>query len=188
MYAEKTTTQRSPSQKKSPRHMRAFMSRPVQDRGAVLNATYSLPLENMSPKQLEDEQQSLTMQPKSSFGPPPAPFNAWFVHNNRFHMPRFYGLEKFGDECTDERSVGSALPEGTVFSGTLTDVQVQAQETVMTKYMGGVGCGAMICLPCGMGKTVLTVSLIVQLGRRAASNVLSKLTQQVLHAWVAAAR
>lgn len=148
--------------------MRAFMSRPVQDRGAVLNATYSLPLENMSPKQLEDEKQSLTMQPKSSFGPPPPPFNAWFVHNNRFHMPRFYGLEKFGNECTDERSVGSALPEGTAFSGTLTSVQVQAQETVMTKYMSGVGCGAMICLPCGMGKTVLTVSLIVQLGRRAA--------------------
>lgn len=130
-----------------------------------MDQTYSIPVESMGTEECEMEKKRLTLQARVSFGQPPPAFPAWFVEGGRFHVPRFYGLERFGPAETDERTDGD--PISLRFEGTLTDVQRRATDAVMAKNMRSGTGGAIVHLPCGMGKTVWAVNAIVQLGRKA---------------------
>lgn len=145
--------------------MQAFMTQKARP-GSRVGATYSLPLSSLSPMELEAEKMRLTMQPRSTYGPAPTSFDVYSVDNGRLTVPRFYGLERFGPAETDERCEGEALSSGTAFHGDLTEVQASAREAVL-EHLRTKNHGAMICLPCGYGKTVLAVKLIVDLNRRA---------------------
>ena len=147
--------------------MRAFLTQTqVRRAGTRCGATYSVPVTSLSEAELDAEQGHLTMQPKSSFGPAPPTFRVWWITDGMLHMPRFYGFEQYGPAEIDERAVGEPLPDGVKFVGALNPVQVEAHAGVMrhleANYNGGI-----VCLPCGYGKTVLAVKLVVDLGRRA---------------------
>jgi superfamily II DNA or RNA helicase len=127
---------------------------------------YSLPVDSLGKEELDEECARLTMQAKTSFGVPPPPFPVWVVQNDTLRVPRFYGMERFGPAETDDRVDGEALPSGE-FQGSMTAVQERALQTILPRYLQGheVEGGCMISLPCGMGKTVLSVKLITLLGR-----------------------
>lgn len=127
-----------------------------------MGATYSLPLSSFGDEHdLEEEKKRLTMQAKTSFGPSPPPFHAWFVRDERFHCPRHYGLDRFGDAAVDDRTDGDAI--ALTFTGTLTPTQARATDAAARASASGM----LICMPCGAGKTVWGVSEIVRLGRKA---------------------
>ena len=147
--------------------MRAFITPASKYPGSRMGRTYSVPVQEMKGGELEEEKKVLTLQARSSYGPSPPPFEAWYIDEEGcFHVPRFYGMERFGVAETDERVDGEAI--GLTFQGDLTDVQKKASETVFRKsfHSGGDG-GTIVCLPCGYGKTVWAVHTIVKLGRKA---------------------
>ena len=147
--------------------------------GSRVEKTYSLPLASLGTEEAEDVKRSLTLQARAPFGAAPPPFRAWSVQEEgtpaadgaaggpRLHMPRFYGLTRFGPAESDGRSVGEAAP-ALAFTGTLTEVQERATEAAFGRHLSEAGRGgALISLPCGYGKTVWAVSAIARLGRKA---------------------
>lgn len=134
--------------------------------GSCVGSTYSLPLSLFGPEELEEEQKRLTLQARTSFGTPPPPFQSWYIRGDMFHVPRFYGLERFGAAERDERVAGEDIDVG--FSGALTDVQERATHSVFQRHLAPDGDGGvMISLPCGYGKTVWAVHTIARLRRKA---------------------
>lgn len=146
--------------------MRAFLAPSAPRAGTRVAEVYSVPIASLGKEEVEEEQKRLTMQAKASFGVPPPPFPVFCIHDGLLQVPRFYGLQRFGPAETDARVDGEALTPGE-FQGAMTPVQERALQTVLPKYLQQEG-GCMISLPCGMGKTVLSVQLILLLQRCAA--------------------
>ena len=133
--------------------MRAFMTVPVRA-GTRVEATYSPPLDGFGVKELEDEKKRLTLQARTSFGAPCLPSSHGLSRMTACTYPRFYGIERYGQAETDMRVYGEQAITLT-FEGTLTDVQQRATDVIFDRYLlpSGDG-GALVCLPCGYGKTV----------------------------------
>ena len=129
-----------------------------------MGGTYSIPMESLSTSDLEEEKKRLTLQPKTNFGPPSPPFEVFSVEEGRFHVPRFYGLERFGQAETDVRSEGEEAFATCPFEGTLTDVQSQAFSAIQAQKEHG----SLIVLPCGLGKTVIAVYTAASLKKKTA--------------------
>lgn len=148
--------------------MEFFARRRTAPHGSRVGSTYDIPVDSLTPTQLQDEKAALTLQAHQSYGTvKPPPFTVWEVHDGVLSVPRFYGLKRYGTPEVDERSLGQALPASLAFAGTLSETQTEASRTVLGRHLrpDGIG-GTMICLPCGLGKTVLAVFLSVTLGRR----------------------
>ena len=148
--------------------MRAFLAPARPRAGTRVGATYRVPLAGIGEEELKDEQERLTLHPKVSFGAPPPPTLAYELRDGYLHVPRFYGLERYGPAEVDERVEGDAISLS--FTGTLTEVQARAWEVVSQRELHPErgGGGVMICLPCGMGKTVLSTYMIAAHGRKTA--------------------
>ena len=146
--------------------MRAYLV-PQPKVGSLIGTTYSIPIENISPEDLEDEKKRLTLTPKSNFGPPAQSFPVYSIFNNRFHVPIFYGLQRYGPAETDNRSAGVEVTIN--FDATLTSNQTRAMDTVFTNQYSESGCGgAIVVLPCGEGKTVYAIACSSRIGRKTA--------------------
>ena len=134
--------------------------------GTRVGATYSIPLTGVD---VQDECQSLTLHSKNTFGMPPPPFEAFSVdvEERRLHVPRFYGLQRFGAAETDERTWGREASSSLTFAGTLTPVQQEAARVLFDGHLSSTGVGgAIVVLPCGFGKTVWGVYAACRLGRK----------------------
>lgn len=138
--------------------MRAFISPASRKRsGARVGAFYSIPKSSLDEDSLEKERTRLTLQPRASFGKPPPAFPVFVEDENFLHVPRFYGLDRFGDAEFDDRVDGDDVPQFE-FNGTLTELQEKAIHAVLTRHMCQDGLfGTKVILPCGKGKTVLAV-------------------------------
>jgi superfamily II DNA or RNA helicase len=146
--------------------MRAFCAARPPRRGSIVGATYAVPVGALSERELSDERERLTLQARSSFGTPPPPFCAWSVDAGVLHVPRFYGLERFGPAETDQRVDGEEAP-GLVFVGTPTEVQTRATAAVLARpYAEGGPRGAIIVLPCGYGKTCWAIAFSARFRRK----------------------
>ena len=65
-----------------------------------MGATYVLPSSALSAEDVEDAKTQRTLQAKAGFGAPPPPYAAWKMVGSELHVPRFYGLGRFGPaEC-----------------------------------------------------------------------------------------
>ena len=153
--------------------MRAFMTHTTQHQTRI-GATYAIPLDTLGDTLATEEKNRLSMVPRNSFGPQPSPVFAWSVEDGHLHVPRFYGIERYGEASIDTRRDGDEMVQYE-FNGNLTDVQSRAVKAVVDKHFcSGGDYGAMICIPCGMGKTVLAVYLITQILRRKACILVHK--------------
>lgn len=144
-----------------------FEKRRTPPAGSCVGATYSIPLSSLSDTQVKDEKAALTMQAHGTYGSVrPVAFEVWYIQGGAIHLPRFYGLERYGRPEDDRRTLGAALSDNT-FEGTLSEVQERAKAVVLGKHLRSCDVGgAMICLPCGLGKTVLAVHLACALNRK----------------------
>jgi superfamily II DNA or RNA helicase len=140
------------------------------EHGGTLGATYRVAIANLPPNwEKEHWYTSLTLQPVVSACCPtkPPPFKTARVDGEFLHLPRFAGYTHFGVPQVDERSIGVPMAETLQFTGTLcgtTPPQVDATAAVM-EQLRALG-GAMLVLPCGFGKTVCSLWMAHQLGRR----------------------
>lgn len=155
--------------------MRAFMTHTTRHK-TVVGSTFAIPLDTLGETQALEEKNRLTMIPKNGFGPPPPPVFAWFEEDGYLHVPRFYGMERYGTAEKDDRAEGEVIALFP-FHGELTDVQKRATDAVMEKhYRDGGDWGAMVCLPCGYGKTVFAVHLVTQILKKKACILVHKTT------------
>ena len=139
--------------------MQAFMVKSDRvRRDARVGSTYSIPVARLSEETLNEEKKCLTLQPRTSFGKPPPPFEAYIVQDGMFHMPRYYGMQRYGTPEFDDRTLGDPASDRMTFTGTLKETQVRAHETVHQRHYRDDGInGTLVSLPCGEGKTVFAV-------------------------------
>jgi len=132
---------------------------------SVLGSTYSIPESNLSSEELARHKRNLTMFPlETSFSNQPVvPFNAYESIDGYLYVPRFYGLEHWGQAVTDTTSEGEYL--NTTFKGTLNHIQKEAVENAISR-LNEEQHGGLLVLPCGYGKTVCALHIASIMKRR----------------------
>lgn len=142
-----------------------FVVQTKKRRGSVIGNTYSLPISSLTQEELEDEKKKLTLQAKVGFGAPPPPIKVFSIDDGRLHVPRFYGLERFGEAEVDERTSGEEVT--LEFEGTMTEIQERAIQVILKRYFNENGPkGCISVLPCGFGKTVKALKMASILKRK----------------------
>lgn len=98
----------------------------------------------------------------NDFGFPPPAFKVYKSAKNSVCVPRFYGVEKFGEPPEDKRPEPAKLTKGLKFNGKLRDATSQNEA-----FAKGVEAGhGVLSLPCGYGKTTVALAIAMKLGLR----------------------
>lgn len=130
-----------------------------------VDSMYTVPLSLLSPGDLAAVEKSLTLYPRS-FDGNPSVFTVYQKQEEVIRVPRFYGLSRWGTATIDDTTLGEPMSPDARFVATLLDdpPQKEAHAAVMKQWkMTG---GGVLVLPCGFGKTVISLSVIAALGRR----------------------
>lgn len=98
----------------------------------------------------------------NEFGFPPPAFKVYKTGKNSVCVPRFYGVEKFGEPSEDKRPTPEKFSDGIYFNGTLRD-ETSQNEALKKGVEAGHG---VLSLPCGYGKTTVALAMAVKLGYR----------------------
>ena len=117
---------------------------------------------NKCPSEIKKE---LTVRPiaTADFGFPPPAFKVFKASTNgACCVPRFYGIEKFGQPTEDRRPEPARFSTKLVFNGKLRDETSQNEA-----FSKGIKQGhGVLSLPCGYGKTTVALAIAVKLGYR----------------------
>ena len=111
----------------------------------------------------------LTVRPiaTSDFGFPPPAFKVFkksgtAAGTNAVCVPRFYGIEKFGEPGVDRRPEPAKMSPGVKFIGKL-----RAETCQLEAFSKGIKQGnGVLSLPCGYGKTTVALAMAAKLGYR----------------------
>lgn len=92
-------------------------------------------------------------------------FNIYRENEKKIYVPRFYGVEKFGDPNENRLQVGMDIDVN--FTGNLRDYQIN----IVNIYLDYVKknpnkSGGILEVPCGRGKTVLSLKIISDLKKK----------------------
>lgn len=127
---------------------------------------YTIRKAQYSEEELDAIRKDLTVEPKvhpDFKGFDIARFAVYKENAAKMYLPRYYGVEKLGAPETIDLSLGEAID--IPFSGNLRPIQEpiasKVLETLRTK-----GGGTLVVNP-AMGKTVMAIYLVCQLGRKA---------------------
>ena len=134
----------------------------------ILSEMYSVPIRCLSETEFGMHCRNLTMTPiEANFGPQnneeKSSFPAYMVEFGRLHVPRFYGLEKWGKPEKDERIDGEDV--NLPFHGELGQIQNEAMSAAL-ENLNSFKAGCMLCLPCGFGKTVCALYGISKVSKK----------------------
>lgn len=92
----------------------------------------------------------------------PRPYKIYLESPERWFLPRYYGIEKFGE------AINTNIAEGKLIDITvkiqLRPHQITAAENIKKQF--AAGHGGVLSLPCGYGKTVLAIWAIAHLGKK----------------------
>jgi superfamily II DNA or RNA helicase len=111
-------------------------------------------------KYLRDELMVKPYMPKSPVQPPAFPI--YRESQNKLYVPRFFGVETYGEP--DEMKLTSGEPIHIEFKGSLRDYQINIVNKYVTHVnIGSGGGGGLLEIPCGRGKTVMALKIIQEL-------------------------
>lgn len=111
---------------------------------------------------LQENKKELTVRPavNGDYGFPPPPFKVFRPAKNGICVPRFYGTSVFGAPAHDKRPEPQRI--STRFTGTLRDATHQ-NAALAAALDAGHG---VLSLPCGYGKTTVSLAIACKLGYR----------------------
>ena len=111
---------------------------------------------------IQEIKKELTVRPivNGDFGFPPPPFKVFKPAKNGVCVPRFYGTSKLGEPKYDKRPEPTKI--NTRFAGQLRDATHQ-NEAFGAAIKAGHG---VLSLPCGYGKTTVSLAIASKLGYR----------------------
>lgn len=125
---------------------------------------YSIYKENLTIKEQLMIRNELTVKP---FAPKtsivqPKPFPIYRESNNKFYIPRMYGLNTFGE--VEKYTISDGTPININFKGDLRDFQKPIVDAYIksAKETGG----GLLEVPCGKGKTVMALNIIAKIQRK----------------------
>ena len=111
-------------------------------------------------KYLRDELMVKPYMPKSPVQPPAFPI--YRESQNKLYVPRFFGVETYGEP--DEMKLTNGEPIHIEFKGSLRDYQINIVNKYVTHVnIGSGGGGGLLEIPCGRGKTVMALKIIQEL-------------------------
>ncbi len=116
---------------------------------------YSIPKDQINPKELEKLKEKLTANPNQQGGYSPMgsmAFPIYLESNKKIYLPRYYGLEKYGKPKVNKLKT-TGVPANLKFDGSLRPYQINIAE-IYLKAAKKVG-GGIISIGCGRGKTVI---------------------------------
>lgn len=137
---------------------RMIINSKLTNRGYIVNKS------DLTFKQIQKIKKDLTVQaftapdfPKSD------PYTIYLESTKRLYIPRYYGIELFGQPKIIDINNGSDI--NIKFIGELRPVQIEAKESYMKMITPDYG-GGNICLSCGLGKTVVALNIISELKKK----------------------
>jgi len=138
--------------------------------GTVLRGEYAVPLTSL-PRLWKKSWwfKKLTVCPRVAAGNSaivPAPFPVYQETDTHLLLPKFLGQEWCGQPERDERCIGE--PEAFVFQGSLSNSKERPQQQAHDRCCQQLGMtgGALLVLPCGFGKTVVSLAVAASLKRK----------------------
>ena len=125
---------------------------------------YSIYKECLTIEEQECIRRELTVKafaPKSCIKQPD-PFSIYRESPKKFYLPRFYGIDSYGEP--DEIRLSDGLKINLKFKGGLRDIQ----KPIVSKYLKHAkinGCG-LIEIYCGAGKTVMALNILSKIKKK----------------------
>lgn len=126
--------------------------------GTRIKTLYSVPKSLMSESELENHKRTLTLSVyDNGYGQPPPPLKVYVETEERFFVPRYYGIEHWG--MPEEIVASKGEPMTHEFKGSLNKIQQLAVDDSLKQLEANIIGGAMLVLPCGYGKTVCALAI-----------------------------
>ena len=127
------------------------------------NRGYALIKDNYSHHELTELRRNLTVKPfiNKQFSAGANPFSVFLESKKKLYIPRYYGIKHFG---TPPKNKLKGKDVKLKFASDLRPNQIPVLEKFLeAAHSSG---GGIICVPCGFGKTVLGLKILVELGKQ----------------------
>lgn len=124
---------------------------------------YAIRKDQLDAKQTATLHAALTVKPfvAEAYAAGVEAFPIYYESPTRWYVPRFWGLKNCGSPDGDARKEGLSLRPELKFNKTLRDEQLP----IVAAFRDG-GENGLICVPCGYGKTFMSIWLACQKRRR----------------------
>lgn len=126
---------------------------------------YAVLKRSLTKDQEQAIRKELTVTPQTQggarFASAAKPFAVYYESQERFYLPRHWARSHVGPEETTTVPEGIDLPSETSFTGKPFDYQVQ----VIQQFLDA-GANGLICVPCGRGKTFMSLAIAARLKKR----------------------
>lgn len=130
---------------------------------------YTIAKSGMSEKELNQLKTDLTLKPQLP-GQQFAggvdinkPFPVYRENEKKIYIPRFFGIERFGEPLRDDLDAGENIELD--FARELRDYQENIVQTYLQHVSSGKG-GGILEVPCGRGKTVIALNIISKIRKK----------------------
>ena len=137
----------------------------------VTKRGYAIVKSKFSPSEIKECKKELTVRPyvNAEFSSRPPSFAIYMESLKKLYLPKHYGIEKFGEPEDDRLSDGREID--LEFNGSLRDKQKPIVKTFLDSCKPGGSYtsqtyGGVISVPCGWGKTILSLYILSQLKRK----------------------
>ena len=129
--------------------------------------------EDVGAKTEAELKKELTMVPKATSNMPlpkgasgAEGFEVWRETATKLYIPKYFGLRKYGVPPRENVTIDPGVPlgEGVKFACSLREEQKVPIKAFLDAARDPSKMGGMLSLPCGFGKTVMALHLIVELG------------------------
>ena len=129
------------------------------DHERILGSTYRVLRETMLPEDVEALGRELTIRTEANAHSLSAPKEVRLMEleDDWVAVPRFFGLQRFGEPDVDVTVRGERRVDSMVFSGSLDASRMQPECASKVAERLDDGGGGTLVMPCGMGKTCVAL-------------------------------
>jgi hypothetical protein len=135
----------------------------LEGKRVLSNRGYSIPKEGLTHGQIAQLKDALTVTPVAplEYSAGLDSFPVYYESPLRLYVPRMWGQKAFGPPDADIRKEGKLLRQDLVFQGSLRPHQTEITDTFIKKGKNGI-----ICVPCGWGKTFMSLAIMGKIQRK----------------------
>lgn len=130
---------------------------------SLSNRGYSIIKDEYSSAEINKIRKELTVKPfvNKNYSGNNNPFPIYCESNRKIYMPRYYGIKYFGNPINFKINNGDLI--NVEFSKKLRDIQLPVVTAFLDSLNKTYGGGGIISIPCGYGKTVISLYILSQL-------------------------
>jgi len=134
----------------------------LSEKGTILSKKgYSIKKSDFDSKLIDKIKSELTVKPfiLSDYDDNTVPFPIYRESENYLYLPKFFGMSKFGTPNKNKLDDGEKI--NIEFKGQVRGNQIESIEKTLNAF--STHGGGILSLPCGYGKTVISLNLISKL-------------------------